>query len=29
MDILNGHTAPISSLCFSPIGSMLISGSWD
>ncbi len=29
MDILNGHTAPISSLCFSNTGAMLVSGSWD
>lgn len=29
MDILNGHTAPISSLCFSTSGAMLVSGSWD
>jgi periodic tryptophan protein 2 len=29
MDILNGHTAPISSLCFSPTGATLVSGSWD
>ena len=29
MDILNGHTGPISSLCFSQTGAMLVSGSWD
>ena len=30
VDILNGHTGPISSLCFSPSGgAMLVSGSWD
>lgn len=29
IDILNGHTGPISSLCFSPNGALLVSGSWD
>ncbi len=29
IDILNGHTGPISSLCFSPNGAVLVSGSWD
>ena len=29
MDILNGHTGPISSLVFSISGAMLVSGSWD
>jgi len=29
MDILNGHTGPISSLVFSQTGAMLVSGSWD
>ena len=29
VDILNGHTAPISSLSFSSSGALLVSGSWD
>lgn len=29
MDVLNGHTAPVSSLCFSSTGALLVSGSWD
>lgn len=29
VDVLNGHTGPISSLCFSPTGALLVSGSWD
>ena len=29
MEILTGHTAPVSSLAFSPNGSTMASGSWD
>lgn len=29
MDILNGHTGPISSLAFGSTGALLVSGSWD
>lgn len=29
IDVLSGHTAPISSLAFSPSGALLVSGSWD
>ena len=29
VDILNGHTAPISCLSFSSSGALLVSGSWD
>ncbi|KAG2225208.1 hypothetical protein INT45_009537 [Circinella minor] len=29
LDILAGHTGPISSLTFSPVGMILVSGSWD
>ncbi|KAG8808589.1 hypothetical protein FRC17_003882, partial [Serendipita sp. 399] len=29
LDLLTGHTAPVSSLAFSPVGNTLASGSWD
>lgn len=29
VDIMSGHTGPVSSLCFSPSNGMLVSGSWD
>lgn len=29
IDVLSGHTGPISSLTFSPNGALLVSGSWD
>ncbi|GBE83819.1 Periodic tryptophan protein 2 homolog [Sparassis crispa] len=29
LDVLSGHTAPVSSLAFSPAGNILASGSWD